>query len=95
LKTSNEEVFANDYEKANMIAADDSTDNVKLTLSSAKDVLLRYSGWFSLNLCLVYFLEYTCTVCWADRANPKTSNEGFLKDNVNTYLILIIRLMQF
>ena len=46
-----------------------------MNFSNARKVLINHTGFFSLNLGLVYFLEYSCIVCWADRANPKTDIE--------------------
>ena len=71
-----------------ILSKDFGTSNVTMSMASAKEVLFEHSGWLSLNLALVYMMEYSCIVCWADRANPKTDNQGFLRDNVNINLNL-------
>lgn len=62
----------------------DNVINKKLSIGTFCDTLKKYSGWYSLNLGLVYYFEYTCLVCWADLANPKDDTDSeFFKKNVN------------
>lgn len=47
---------------------DESVNNMKMSWTNIK-VVLSYAWHYSLNLGLVYFLEYACITCWADRAH--------------------------
>lgn len=47
-----------------------------MTLDNMKYVL-NIAWTYSLNLGAVYFFEYFCLTCWADRANPSVTDSGF------------------
>lgn len=48
-------------------------NNMKMNFANIKFAWKR--AWpYSLNLGLVYFLEYSCLTCWADRAHRLTDD---------------------
>ena len=38
-------------------------------------IVFRHAGWYIVNIGAVYFLEYTITTSFADRANPKKNQK--------------------
>jgi hypothetical protein len=58
------------------------TTNKKLTLKSI-GLAYKVAGFYIINLMLVYFFEYTCTTCWADRASLHfEGSKKFIQKNV-------------
>ena len=55
----------------------------------------HHVGSYIINLSLVYYLEYCCLVSFADRANPPTIGEGYLRDNAIANLSMVYQIGVF